>query len=83
VQITPPGSPTSIIFGAGVAAAELGPVERLVVAVYDGNAARMRAFTPPGLLLRYPTEVAAEAQAFPADESALLARPWSTRKCAR
>src|SRR3954452_9010542 len=35
VQLTPPGSPTSVIFGSGVTAAEPGSYEGLVLAVYD------------------------------------------------
>jgi catechol 2,3-dioxygenase-like lactoylglutathione lyase family enzyme len=40
VQMTPPGSPTSIIFGTGVSAAEAGSAGPLVLAVYDVEAAR-------------------------------------------
>jgi catechol 2,3-dioxygenase-like lactoylglutathione lyase family enzyme len=40
VQMTPPGSPTSIIFGTGVTAAEPGSAGPLVLAVYDIEAAR-------------------------------------------
>jgi len=40
VQLTPPGSPTSVIFGTGVTAAEPGSYEGLVLAVYDIDAAR-------------------------------------------
>jgi catechol 2,3-dioxygenase-like lactoylglutathione lyase family enzyme len=40
VQITPTGSPASIIFGTGVTAAEPGSVAALVLAVHDIEAAR-------------------------------------------
>jgi catechol 2,3-dioxygenase-like lactoylglutathione lyase family enzyme len=40
VQLTPPGSQASIIFGNGVTAAAPGSVERLLVAVQDIDAAR-------------------------------------------
>jgi len=40
VQLTPPGSPCSIIFGTGVTAARPGSVDRLVLAVDDIAAAR-------------------------------------------
>lgn len=40
VQITPPGSPTSIIFGKGVTTAEPGSIDRLLLAVDDIDAAR-------------------------------------------
>jgi catechol 2,3-dioxygenase-like lactoylglutathione lyase family enzyme len=40
VQVTPPGSPTSIIFGTGVSAAPPGSAGPLVLAVYDIEAAR-------------------------------------------
>jgi catechol 2,3-dioxygenase-like lactoylglutathione lyase family enzyme len=40
VQMTPPGSPTSVIFGTGVSAAEPGSAGPLVLAVYDIEAAR-------------------------------------------
>ena len=40
VQMTPPGSPASIIFGTGVTAAEPGSFEALVLAVHDIEAAR-------------------------------------------
>jgi catechol 2,3-dioxygenase-like lactoylglutathione lyase family enzyme len=39
VQMTPPGSPASIIFGTGVVAAS-SPVKSLVLAVYDIDVAR-------------------------------------------
>ena len=39
VQMTPPGSPASIIFGTGVVAAS-SPVRSLVLAVYDIDVAR-------------------------------------------
>ena len=40
IQLTPPGSQASIIFGKGVTAAAPGSVDRLVVVVYDIDAAR-------------------------------------------
>lgn len=40
VQMTPPGSSASVIFGTGVTAKDRGPVENMVLAVYDIEAAR-------------------------------------------
>ena len=40
IQMTPPGSSASVIFGSGVTAAQPGSYERLVLAVYDIEAAR-------------------------------------------
>jgi catechol 2,3-dioxygenase-like lactoylglutathione lyase family enzyme len=40
VQVTPPGSPCSIIFGEGVTAAQPGGIGRLVLVVDDVAAAR-------------------------------------------
>ena len=40
VQLTPPGSECSIIFGKGVTSARPGSIDRLVLAVYDIDAAR-------------------------------------------
>ena len=40
VQLTPPGSACSIIFGKGITSARPGSIERLVLAVYDIDAAR-------------------------------------------
>ena len=40
VQLTPPGSACSIIFGKGVTAAQPGTVDRLVLVVSDMEAAR-------------------------------------------
>ena len=40
VQLTPPGSACSIIFGKGVTSARPGSVDRLVLAVSDMDAAR-------------------------------------------
>ena len=40
IQLTPPGSPSSIIFGTGVSPAESGPVTGLHLAVTDIDAAR-------------------------------------------
>jgi catechol 2,3-dioxygenase-like lactoylglutathione lyase family enzyme len=40
VQMTPPGSPASVIFGTGVTAAEPGSYEALVLVVHDIEAAR-------------------------------------------
>ena len=40
VQLTPPGSACSIIFGKGVTAAQPGSIDRLVLAVHDIAAAR-------------------------------------------
>jgi catechol 2,3-dioxygenase-like lactoylglutathione lyase family enzyme len=40
VQLTPPGSECSIIFGSGVTAAEPGSFEGLQISVYDIDAAR-------------------------------------------
>jgi catechol 2,3-dioxygenase-like lactoylglutathione lyase family enzyme len=40
VQMTPPGSPSSIIFGKGASSADAGPIETLVLAVDDIEDAR-------------------------------------------
>jgi catechol 2,3-dioxygenase-like lactoylglutathione lyase family enzyme len=40
LQFTPPGSETSIIFGKGVTSAQPGSIDRLLLAVYDIDAAR-------------------------------------------
>ena len=40
IQMTPPGSPASVIFGSGVTASEPGSYEGLILAVYDIEAAR-------------------------------------------
>ena len=40
VQLTPPGSACSIIFGKGVTSAQPGSIDRLVLAVSDIDAAR-------------------------------------------
>jgi hypothetical protein len=40
VQLTPPGSGCSIIFGTGVTAARPGSIDRLLLAVHDIDAAR-------------------------------------------
>jgi catechol 2,3-dioxygenase-like lactoylglutathione lyase family enzyme len=40
VQMTPPGSPASVIFGEGVTGAQPGSYEALVLVVYDIDAAR-------------------------------------------
>jgi catechol 2,3-dioxygenase-like lactoylglutathione lyase family enzyme len=40
VQVTPPGSPASIVFGKGVTTAEPGSIERLQLVVSDVEAAR-------------------------------------------
>jgi len=40
VQLTPPGSACSIIFGKGVTSARPGSIDRLVLAVYDIDVAR-------------------------------------------
>ena len=40
VQLTPPGSPCSIIFGKAVTSAQPGSIDRLVLAVHDIDAAR-------------------------------------------
>ena len=40
IQMTPPGSSSSIIFGSGVTAAQPGSYEGLVLAVYDVEVAR-------------------------------------------
>lgn len=40
VQVTPPASPTSIIFGKGITSAQPGSVDSLVLAVADLDAAR-------------------------------------------
>ena len=40
VQVTPPGSEVSIIFGNGITSAQPGSIDRLVLAVYDIDAAR-------------------------------------------
>jgi catechol 2,3-dioxygenase-like lactoylglutathione lyase family enzyme len=41
IQFTPPGSAASIIFGKGVTSAQPGSIDRLVLAVYDIDAARL------------------------------------------
>ncbi len=40
LQLTPPGSPCSIIFGKGITSARPGSIDRLVLAVSDLDAAR-------------------------------------------
>jgi catechol 2,3-dioxygenase-like lactoylglutathione lyase family enzyme len=40
VHLTPPGSEASILFGKGVTSAQPGSVDRLLLAVYDVDAAR-------------------------------------------
>jgi catechol 2,3-dioxygenase-like lactoylglutathione lyase family enzyme len=40
VHLTPPGSQASILFGKGVTSAQPGSIDRLVLAVYDIDAAR-------------------------------------------
>jgi len=40
VQLTPPGSACSIIFGKGITSARPGSIDRLVLAVHDIGAAR-------------------------------------------
>jgi catechol 2,3-dioxygenase-like lactoylglutathione lyase family enzyme len=40
VQVTPPGSPASVIFGAGISTAEPGSIDRLILAVDEIDAAR-------------------------------------------
>lgn len=40
IQMTPPGSPASVIFGSGITAAAPGSAGPLVLAVYDIEAAR-------------------------------------------
>ena len=40
IQMTPPGSPTAVIFGTGVTAAEPGSAKAFVLAVQDIEAAR-------------------------------------------
>ena len=40
MQLTPPGSPTSIIIGKGITSAPRGPIDRMVLAVQDIVAAR-------------------------------------------
>ena len=40
VQLTPPGSPAAVIFGAGITNAEPGSVDSLILAVDDVEAAR-------------------------------------------
>jgi Activator of Hsp90 ATPase homolog 1-like protein len=40
VQLTPPGSACSIIFGKGITSARPGSIDRLVMAVHDIGAAR-------------------------------------------
>ena len=40
VQLTPPHSPCSVAFGKGVTTGEPGSVQRLILAVYDIDAAR-------------------------------------------
>jgi catechol 2,3-dioxygenase-like lactoylglutathione lyase family enzyme len=50
IQFTPPGSEASIVFGKGIISAQPGSIDRLVLAVYDIDAAR-------GELLSYGVEV--------------------------
>jgi catechol 2,3-dioxygenase-like lactoylglutathione lyase family enzyme len=50
IQFTPPGSAASIIFGKGVTSAQPGSIDRLVLAVYNIDAAR-------GELLSHGVEV--------------------------
>ena len=50
IQFTPPGSEASIIFGKGITSAQPGSIDRLVLAVYDIDAAR-------GELLSHGVEV--------------------------
>ncbi|HYO83534.1 MAG TPA: VOC family protein [Bryobacteraceae bacterium] len=45
VHLTPPGSQTSIVFGKGVTSAQPGSVDRLLLAVYDIDAARQELLT--------------------------------------
>jgi catechol 2,3-dioxygenase-like lactoylglutathione lyase family enzyme len=40
VHLTPPGSEASIVFGKGVTSAQPGSIDRLLLAVYDIDAAR-------------------------------------------
>jgi catechol 2,3-dioxygenase-like lactoylglutathione lyase family enzyme len=40
VQMTPPGSPCSIIFGAGITSAKPGSAESMILVVYDIDEAR-------------------------------------------
>ena len=40
VHLTPPGSEASILFGKGVTSAQPGSIDRLLLAVYDIDAAR-------------------------------------------
>jgi catechol 2,3-dioxygenase-like lactoylglutathione lyase family enzyme len=40
IQLSPPGSEASIIFGKGVTSAQPGSIDRLLLAVYDIDAAR-------------------------------------------
>src|ERR1700722_13265593 len=40
LQFTPPGSEASIIFGKGITSAQPGSIDRLVLVVYDLDAAR-------------------------------------------
>ena len=40
VQLTPPGSACSIIFGKGITSAQPGSIDRLVLGVHDIDAAR-------------------------------------------
>src|SRR5258706_13053468 len=51
VQLTPPGSACSIIFGKGVTSAQPGSIDRLVLAVDDIDAAR-DALLAPGVEVR-------------------------------
>lgn len=45
VHLTPPGSECSILFGKGVTSAQPGSVNRLLLAVYDIDAARQELFS--------------------------------------
>src|SRR5690348_2271201 len=40
LQFTPPGSPTSIIFGKGITSAKPGSIDRILIAVSDIESAR-------------------------------------------
>ena len=50
IQFTPPGSEASIVFGKGITSAQPGSIDRLVLAVYDIDAAH-------GELLSHGVEV--------------------------
>jgi catechol 2,3-dioxygenase-like lactoylglutathione lyase family enzyme len=65
IQFTPPGSEASIVFGKGITSAQPGSIDRLVLAVYDIDAAR-------GELLSYGVEVSEPFQFGPKGQTSGL-----------